>query len=249
MELLIEAYRSSPLPFWLLGSVAAYALATNLLWLWRNGPSWRSPHARFALEALRLAYFMGLPYLALGGWPRRPLQGLLSLTDLGIVSLSPAWPATRWLGAIGLGLALGTVALLILVLAWSHARRGKPEQRLQLPARPWWALLIEGLYQQVHWAFYRSVLALLLGDLYIGAFWGLVLVYVEWASNPFWRRSWRSGTGAAEQWLHAALALVSALVFLLTRNLVVCLGVHWLISLSLWHTGRARPATAPIEAD
>ena len=244
---LIQAYRSSPLPFWLLGSVAAYALATNLLWLLRDVPARCSPYARLGLEGLRFAFFLGLPYLALGGWPRRPLQGLLSLSDLGIVGLCPIWPVTRWLSAIGLGLALGTAALLILALAWNSARRGGAGQRLRFPARPWWALLIEGLYQQVHWAFYRSALALLSGDLYVGTFWGLALVYIEWATSPFWRRGWRSDTEAASQWLLGALALVSALVFLLTRNLVICLGVHWLISLSLWHMGRARPAAAPSE--
>ena len=105
-------------------------------------------------------------------------------------------------------------------------------------------LLIDGLYCSVHWAFYRTALAVLRDDLYAGIFLGLALVYVEWSLNPFWRRGWRAPSRAGGQWLRAALALVAALVFLLTRNLWVCLGVHWGLELAFWYLGRAgvRPA-------
>ena len=43
-------------------------------------------------------------------------------------------------------------------------------------------------------------------------------------------------------WLRAALALGMALVFLLTRNLWVCLAVHTLIELGFWQLGRRRSA-------
>ena len=74
--------------------------------------------------------------------------------------------------------------------------------------------------------------------MYKGVFLGLGLVYLEWALNPAWRRGWRALPRAAEQWLQAALALVSALVFLLTRNLWLCLGVHAVLALLFWGFGR-----------
>jgi len=248
VDSLAQAYRSYPLLFWLLGSVLAYGLVANIFWLVRTSRAWRSAYARLLVQILRFLYFLGVPYLALGGWPRRPLQGLLSLQDLGFVGLSLDWPVTRWLGAVGLGLSTAVGALSILFLAWNSARRGSAGQGWRFPEKPWWALLVDGLYLEVHWAFYRSALAILLGDLYVGMFLGLALVYIEWSASPFWRRSWRSGPAAVRQWWYAALALVSALVFLFTRNLWVCLGVHWLMTLPFWHVARVRPAAADAQS-
>mgnify|MGYP001112200227 CR=1 FL=1 len=51
--------------------------------------------------------------------------------------------------------------------------------------------------------------------------------------------SWRAAAGDA--WLLAVQAVVSALLFLLTSNLWVCLAVHWALSLlSVGLRGRQR---------
>jgi hypothetical protein len=244
VDRLTSAYAASPLPFWVGGSLLIYVLAANVLWLARSIRFERLPAGPWLAQAGRFLFYLGIPYLALGGWPRQPYAGLLSLEDMGIVGFSVRWPVTRWLEAVGTGLTVGLVAFLVLILAWSGAQRVAGSVRLRFPSRPWWAILADVLYLEVHWAFYRGALAVALDDLYAAIFMGLGLVYVEWALSPFWREGWRLGSQAPERWLRAALALVIALLFFLTRNLWVCLGIHWLLELIFWHLGRERTRAA-----
>ncbi len=218
----------SALLFWVLGSALVYILSSQGLWWLRTTPLGRTITRRWPAEVGRFLFFLGVPYLALGGWPLPPLHGLLSPADLGLVGLDARWPVIRWLEAAGTGLGLGLLTALILALAWTQARS------LRFPPRPWWALLVDGLCLEGHWAFYRGALALLLGSVYWGVFLGLGLVYLEWGLSPWWRQGWRAPGAAGGQWLRAALALVTALLFLLTHNLWVCLGVHWLVEQAFW---------------
>jgi hypothetical protein len=235
----------SPLLFWLLGSVLVYVLGAIALWLLRRVDVGRSVPGLALRQIGRFLYFLGIPYLALGGWPRRPYQGLLSMQDMGLVGLNEQWPVTRWLEAVGSGLGLGSLALLILLLAWVRGAR-----QLHFASRPWWELLVDGLYLEVHWAFYRGAMAVLLGDVYGGVFAGLALIYLEWTLSPFWRQGWQLPRVALGRWLRAALALVISIIFLYTRNLWICLGVHWLIELPLWRLGREQiQGTGPRNAE
>jgi len=237
-----------PLLFWVLGSVLAYALGTNVLWWQRSTSLRRSLYGRWLEQIGRFLFFLAIPYLALGGWPRRPFQGLLLMEDMGLVGLSERWPVTRWLEAVGTGVGLGLVAMLILVLAWANARRCADGSTLRLPPRPGWALLVDVICLEAHWAFYRGALAVVQGDVYTGVFLGLGLVYLEWGLNPFWRQGWRLESLVAGTWLRAALALVVALLFLFTRNLWVCLGVHWLLELAFWQLSRDRVQNTKAQA-
>jgi hypothetical protein len=242
---------SSPLLDWLFGSVVLYTLATNGLWLAlavsRRLPDRLSPVrlTRFLAavwpllyQAGRLLFFLGIPYLVLGGWPRPALQGLLSMQDMGFAGLGGVWPVDRWLDAAGTGAGLGLLALLLLLVAWANANHPAEGLRLRFPPRAWWSVLLDVVYLEVHWAFYRAALAIALDDLYLAVWLSVGLVFVEWALNPFWRRGWRLAERAAAQWLHAALAVVIAFLFLLTRNLWVCLVVHGVIELVCWRIGR-----------
>jgi hypothetical protein len=233
-------YAESPLLYWVLGSVLAYALATNALSLAKARGFHPLLNREWLIQVARFAFYLGIPYLALGGWPRPPFSGLLSLQDMGLVGLGGRWSPTRWLEAVGSAVGFGLVALLLLLLAWANANRHTTGTQLHLPPRPWWMILIDALYLQVHWAFYRGALAVELGDVYTGVFLGLGLIYLEWALNPFWRQGWRTETLAAGQWLRAALALVVAILFLFTRNLWVCLGVHGALELTFQSLGRER---------
>jgi hypothetical protein len=239
-------------------------LATNALWLARffapqpqaaaaRGPAClpvRMAPGRWLWQVCRFLYYLGIPYLVLGGWPLRPFQGLLSLQDMGFVGLDGSWTLTRWLDAMGTGLGLGSVTLVILILARRHANNVP-----RFPYHPWWAIVIDLAYLEVHWAFYRAALVVLLGDLYLGVFAGLGLVYAEWAVNPFWRQGWRSTplrfgdwrqeSLAAGQWLRAALALVIAVLFLFTQNLWICLAVHWLLELVFYSHNRQKAHSPP----
>ena len=250
IDRLALTYTESPLLFWVLGSIVAYVLVTNALYLVQSRNGRTSPFERWLVEAARALYFLGIPYLALGGWPRPPFGGLLSLADIGLVGLGGRWTPTRWLSATGTALGFGLVALVLLLAAWGLARRGAAgvparegaPRQLGFQPRPWWLSLIEVLYLEVHWAFYRGTSIVLLEEIYTGVFVGLGLVYLEWTLNPFWRRGWRSEVAAADQWLRAALALVAALVFLSTRNLWLCFGVHLLLELIIRRLGRMRAA-------
>jgi hypothetical protein len=129
---------------------------------------------------------------------------------------------------------------LILVLAWAYTNRRAHGLWLLFPSRSWWLVLVDVLYLEVHWAFYRGALAVALGDVYAGIFGGLALIYLEWGLNPFWRRGWRLESQTATFWLRGALALIIALLFFLSRNLWICLLVHGLHELSLRQLGRKR---------
>lgn len=247
MERLSSTYAASPLLFWILGSVLLYAVGTNLRWLTRSNDIWRSPYTGWAVGIGRFLFFLGIPYLALGGWPRRPYQGLLSPQDLGIVGLDTQWPPTRWLGAAGVGLGLGLVTLFVLALAWRNANRANDGTSLRFPYQPRWLVLLAVVYLEVHWAFYRSALVAIQEELYTGVLSGLALVYLEWALDPAWRRGWRQQSQAAYQWLRVALPLLSALTFLLTRNLWVSLVIHGLLTLCLSQVGRV-PTSTPTPA-
>jgi hypothetical protein len=250
--------------FWLLGSVLTYALATNALWLARSFFPLRArdrhpERSEGSLSALarffaslrrtwtgwlwqigRFLFYVGIPYLVLGGWPRRPFQGLLSLEDMGLVGPGGSWTVSRWLEAAGTGLGLGTAALMILFLARRHANNLP-----HFPRHPQWTIVINVAYLEVHWAFYRAASALLLGDRYLGVFAGLGLVYVEWVVSPLWRRGWRQESQAAGQWLRAALALVIAVLFFLAQNLWICLAVHCLLELVFYSHNRQKAHTSP----
>jgi hypothetical protein len=233
---------------WIWGSVLTYALVTNALWL--LGDRWSSPYRTWLVEVGRFLFYLAIPYLALGGWPQPPYRGLLSLEDMGLVGLGGRWPITRWLEAAGIGLGWGLVALLILVLAWLNANRHGDNLRLRFAARPWWLIAIDVLYMQVQWAFYRGALTVTLDNVYAGVFLGAGLIYLQWGLNPFWRQGWRLESRAAARWLRAALALVMTVLFFLTRNLWICLALHWLLELSLRQLGRMRdrhelPAALP----
>lgn len=261
----------APLFPWIVASLVAYVVAANVLWAIRStarGKGWMgSPYVRILAYAGSFFYHLGVPYLVLGGWwpfsgdigipGWQPQQGLLALADMGLVGLGQQWPVTRWLEAAGTGLALGLFSLLALGFAWLNASRlstGRPPAgadsrplSLEFAPRPWWAVLVGALYLEVHWAFYRGTLAVILDDVYAGVFVGLVAVCLEWLLSPFWRRGVAPPTGtvpdAGRAWLNAGLALTSALLFLLTRNLWICLSIHWLLALAFWALARSPSAT------
>jgi hypothetical protein len=228
VDRLPQVEATDPLLWWLLGSILAYVLGANLLWLARDRMLCRTKYGRWFGQVVQFFYYLGVPYLVLGGWPRPPFSALLLPEDMGLVGWNPPWPATRWLQSMSNGLGLGVVALLFLGFAWRSANRGVDEQQLMFPRRPAWALMQDSLYLQVHWAFYRGAAAVLLEDAYVGVFVGLGLVCLEWGLDPFWRRSWRMPGEAGLRWLRVGLVLISALIYLLTLNTWACLLVHGL---------------------
>jgi hypothetical protein len=226
---------------WVGGSVLFFALASNALWLLRETRLATARLSSILLQAGRFAYYLGVPYLVLGGWPLQPYQGLLAPITLGLAGFDASWPLSRWLEAGGTGASVGLLAVGFVVLAWRNANRRGGATRLGFSATPAWVLLVDGLYLQVHWAFYRGALAVLLGDLYAAVFWGLVPVALEWLLNPFWRQRWHREACAGHNWLLAVQALVTSLLFLLAPNLWLCLAMHWALSLTSWALAHNQP--------
>lgn len=260
-DLFLSTLSSRPLLLWLGGSLLVYVVAANLLWWIRSTALARSLYGRGLFQAGRFLYYVAIPYLALGGWrptvPGWPQRGLLALEDMGLVGLSLQWPITRWLEAAGTGLGFGFLALLLLGLAWANAAQVSREEHpagaisarrmLGFASHPWWAMLVGGLYLEVHWAFYRGGLAVALDQvvsLTTAVFAGLALVGLEWILNPFWRAGWRTASRGGEVWLNAGLVLTSALLFLLTRNFWICLVIHWLLALPFRLLARPRQTEA-----
>ena len=197
-----SAIAASPLALWIGGSLLIYVVGANSLWLLRN--ALRRQPVRWLAQAGRFAFYLVLPYFALGGWPRQPYQGLLSLEDMGLIGLSEHWPVTRWLEAAGIGLGWGVLILVLLGLAWASANRRDDRTWLVFSSSRWWVVLVGVLYLEVHWAFYRGALTVILDDVYAGVVLSLGLVYLEWAMDPFWRQGWRTESRAAGRWLRAA---------------------------------------------
>ncbi len=216
---------------WIVGSVALYALAVNFLDYGRRSPhtrlgrlvtrldSW--PHRFWLAQIFRFAYYVGLPFLAL-------IRGTMSPRLLGLSDLD-------WIGGIGAGVPLGLGAFLLLVWGWSHHIRSLGRRNVERPrlaevhllSQPWgWPLiLLEIIYLEAHWAFYRSGPLAILGDYYWGVFAGLGVVFIEWATNPKLRRTLGTERQGEILWT-GSLALVIAILFLFTRNLWLCATIH-----------------------
>ena len=94
-----------------------------------------------------------------------------------------------------------------------------------------WILLREVIYLQTHWAFYRSVAVLFLGNYYAGTFVGFLLVTLEWSIDPAWRADLSLPRRSVSVLLTWSLAFVMGIIFLFTRNLWLLVPVHWCIEM------------------
>jgi hypothetical protein len=224
---------------WVIVSIGLYALGADLAWHYRRPrpggrlSQWTEalkewPHRHWLLEAVRLLYYIGIPYAAL-------LRGVVLPRLMGLTHLD-------WVKGAGLGAALGGGAFLLLALIWWWYARAVAA--LPLSAREqWgeslgddsaraWILLREVIYLETHWAFYRSAAILFLDNQYAGVFLGFLLITLEWSINPTWRANlslpWRS-VNILLTW---SLALVTAITFLFIRNLWLLVPIHWSIEMA-----------------
>lgn len=233
---LIEAlldYRAD-LILWTLFSISIYALGANLLHFLRSPSSghfghflkgfesW--PHSFWFFQGLRFIYYLGIPYLAL-------TQGVTNPTLMGM------W-VIDWFEGIGLGALLGLGALIVVIWVWRHCLRataeigpgpqGEPflaEVRTLLTPWGWGLILLEVLYLEMHWAFYRGATVRLLGG-YYGVFLSLLPILAEWWLNPDIRNNLRMTHRSGETMTTAATALSITTIYYFTSNLWLCMTVH-----------------------
>jgi hypothetical protein len=240
---LIEAlfdYRAD-LIFWTLASICVYAIGVNLLRFLRSSASGRighvlktfesQPHSFWLLQAVRFIYYLGIPYLAL----------IRGVTNPGLMGL---WVVDRFEGiALGTGLGLGT--LILLIWGWRHYLRAVaeighgPQERpflaqVRTLLTPWgWGLvLLEILYLEMHWAFYRGATIRLLGD-YYGVFLSFLLILAEWWLNPEIRRNLGMAHRGGETMTTVATALSITIIYSITSSLWLCMAAHLAIEFGL----------------
>jgi hypothetical protein len=212
-------------------SIGLYALAANLAWANRRWTLRSDRLGRFALWAstARLAqvlahlsrwiYFLLIPWGTL-------IVGWNTARALGIWRLD-------WQTTIIPFAALGVGAMLVLVWVWRPYARTLHPHAVDETGWYWAGQIVQAVYQETHWAFYRSGPVLWLGDFYWGGLFGLALALLEGWSNPHVRAGAAEVTRADAPLWRASLAIVSTLVFLSTHNSWYCLGVHLLVTLAL----------------
>jgi len=223
---------------WVVFSVGLYALGADIAWLYRRPRHGRLgrwagtikgwPYRHWLLEAVRLLYYIGIPYAALLRGVALPR--LMGLTD------------PDWVRGIGLGIVLGGGNFLLLALIWwwyvraiaalPLSARGQQGMSLGNDSTNRWILLREVIYLETHWAFYRSATILLLDDYYVGTFLGFLLVTLEWSMNPAWRAGLSAPWRSADILMRWSMAFAMAITFLFTRNLWVLVPVHWGIEMA-----------------
>ena len=195
---------------------------------------------RFLEQFLRLLYFIGLPYVAL-------LTGSMASIDLGLTGAGGSllgWSPAEWLRGLSQAFTLGVIVLIPIGLASRQiARAGGP---LGTDERTAGTLIVAALFDQIHWAFYRAAPFILLGEVYAAALVGLLLVGVEWLVMLL-RSGLQLSPEEAQVWLRRGVLLVtSAVMFVLTRNVWLALGLQLVIEL-LWKVWLHRLAPRPLE--
>ncbi len=226
---------------WVLGSLLAAVVATNIAWLvvrGRLGQDGRPQGAAWEivrpLAWLATALFLFLP--PIGAWR----AGALSPYLAGLTEID-------WVQSLGDGGLLTCAVIGLLVFGWLVYRRTAPRRMPGLEARGAWRVPLDAALLQWHWAFYRAGMAgwlalaaegqagaallrylpsaLTAQAFYWGNWLGMAVVAIEWALNPFARRALSPGSGAAGYPLragHAALRIVLAVattaLFAVTRN-------------------------------
>jgi hypothetical protein len=231
---------------WVLGSVLLYGIAVNVWQRLRRTSSGRVgrfltalvdwPHTLWLSQALRFVYYLCIPYLALARGVTSPI--LMGMWDAD-------WFQPGWAGEQTLGLALGLTTLILLLWSWRRFLQVAKETHHDTPYLPytfqrrvllapwgWGLIVLEVLYLEIHWAFYRGATIRALGD-YYGVFAGFVLILAEWGLNPLFRQD----LGIAKRDGAAMTTVVTAfsigVIYYVTANLWLCLAVHLIIQFGL----------------
>lgn len=201
---------------------------------------------QLAVQLLRLVYFIGLPYAAL-------LTGSLAPIDLGLTGAGGTllgWDMAAWLHGLSTTLTIGFVVTLPIVLVSRQIARSAHSVSLGADDRSAGAILVEAIYSEVHWAFYRTAPLILLDNVYVAALTGMLLVGMEWSVDLI-----RNGLSRApenrQHWLRRILLLAaSATLFVLTQNLWLMMGLHLVTELTwkVWLARLARPPVASVAA-
>jgi hypothetical protein len=175
--------------------------------------------ARSVGELARWLYYLGLPYATL-------MLGYNTARALGVWNLDWIEPLPSFAM-----LLIGS----IVSLTWVWRPYARTEHPHAMDESRWNRArhVVELIYQQAHWAFYRSGPILWLGDVYLGSLVGLGLIILEAWSNPGVRKTMNDTTRADAPLWTGSLAIVATIVFIFTQNFWYCLVIHLLLDLLL----------------
>ena len=185
-------------------------------------PLCREPNAA-ALQVLgRTIYAIGVPYAAL-------LLGVADARRLGLAGFA-LWPQ------LPLGATITLAGVAFLYWSWRRAAAAvyqrSSHHRLLAPhwealQAPWGSahLLFDVLCLQLSWAFVRGACIWLLG-LYPGVFVALALQAAGWLARPGGFAGLQEPEPRARGLLIGQLAVWTALVFLYSENLWLCMVAH-----------------------
>lgn len=206
----------------LLLSIALYALAANIGWTaiaprgvrFGRLVGWAR---RFRLSAAifelaRWLYYIGLPWATL-------MLGYNTMRALGVWNLD--WFQNWWVALIVIA-----GGAMIFNWVWKPYAQSEHPEAVDLTRWNGARQILEAIYQEFHWAFYRSGPILWLGDYYWGSFIGLSLNLIEGWSNPAVRANIRDITRADAPLWAGSLAIITVLVFYYTQNTWYCILVH-----------------------
>lgn len=220
--------------------LALYVLATNVSWALRRPRPGRWGHSlefvrlwgnRLHLDGIiRLAYYLGVPYLILAwGWA--------SPLDLGLGDLD-------WVRGVGQSVGLAVGSLTLLGVIWWQYGRSVGEQPAMPQARwleqPWgWAFVLrQAIFFEAAWALCRSPMLLLAGP-YLGVYLGLGAAAVAALLNARVRHALGAPGEREEAVLTASLAVVTSTQYVFVHNLWLCIATHFflrmlILRLVLW---------------
>jgi hypothetical protein len=180
----------------------------------RRGVDWIALPEAQALAAL---LYHVLPYLVAIG---------ARLGDRDDLGLRPPTPASL---LAALAAAIAVAALVALNQWWFQRSTGWRLPRGPLPLTPEvvGAIALEALMREAHWAFFRSApLAIGMANRSAAVFLALAVLALESWTDPRRREMLLEPRAALELARGAALAVLSAVVFLASGSVVVCLGAH-----------------------
>jgi hypothetical protein len=225
---------------WTLASMTVAVLSMLLISPARLAQLRLSVGGRFLEHFLRLLYFVGIPYAAL-------LTRAIAPIDMGLSgSGGPllGWTAAEWLRGLGTALTIGV--LVLIPIGWASRQIARAGLPLSADERSVGAVIVEAIYSEFHWTFYRAAPLILLADVYGAVLVGVVLVGTEWLVMLM-RNGLSSMAAERQLWLRRIIFLaMSAALFILTQNAWLAIGLHLAseIMLKAWlaHlTRRAEP--------
>jgi hypothetical protein len=218
---------------WLLLSITLGTLGALLHWVMiqttrRSQTRWAATLASvvqspWVIQPLRLTYGVGLP-AAMLFWQRALTtrgMGLKPLPTFSVETVVPAWAGAQWsdwVRDLGWGALVVSATCLLVLYGDRVARQGAaPQKRAR---HDLWLSLREGIYHQVHWAFYREPFVVLRG-LAAGSWLGALPVALEALLSPL---LWEGMRGKETHYarsvvLRCGIYAATTLVFLQTQNL------------------------------